>query len=290
MRLIILILLTLGAVPCIAQEPGSARLFKAKLDLVEESRNKIKTYAVKMSGKRFVRDAQSVSSSEPVNYVSSIEVEVACNLIEDRWVFIGRTHPLFPGLESIPSDNKLAMATSIYVIEGSQAHGLLDHGHFQQLADVRDVPFPDPLSLGFAFCKEATHFVPITSTLEALRSWVDDGYQVEQKGALTSFLVPIRGKPGFNSTHISFDQAHGGIIRSIGMRSGPEGKNVTVADNAVVLKDGHWVQSRVTYACFGTGFFTWDLDWVSINQPLPDDLFDMDNLIKMAGRSTQIEK
>ncbi len=40
---------------------------------------------------------------------------------------------------------------------------------------------------------------------------------------------------------------------------------------------GHWLPNRVAYQCApDQSFFTWDFDWVTVNEPIPDDLFDQE--------------
>lgn len=258
-------------------QDAKADPLQQKLESLIASRQKIRTYQVKLHGVKAVRNSLT-STGHEINAVTEIHLEVAANREEGRYVLIAQTESLFPGLSYRPAAPYAL--SDVYLINKKACQRLF--GKELQSFEVERVHYPEPLALGMGFCAEVNRFTPFDDAAANLKSWSAEGMTAEQRGPLYSFRTPIYGKPNLSTTHIVFDTSRDCIVRSIGMRSGRNDDIGALDDVEPVQVDGHWLPKRVSYHC-GSDFVTWELDWVSVNKPLPADLFDADTLQAMAG-------
>lgn len=85
------------------------------------------------------------------------------------------------------------------------------------------------------------------------------------------------------SSAITFDAGRGGLVREIVHVPDP-GKPALIRGEIEPIKvEGHWLPKRVAYSCTGGLFFTWEMDWVSVNEPIPQDLFEQGTLLTLLG-------
>ncbi len=139
---------------------------------------------------------------------------------------------------------------------------------------------PDPLSLGGGLYPETTHFYSLTEVIDSLHSWhigpENFKFAVKQSGPFVSFRD--------NDSYFVFDTTRDFQLVEIGSGS----PNTSFQSNGRTVR-ARWPRQRQCYSCFVNGiwlpgtvsyvdgesdFCHMTLDWVFVNQPIPDCLFD----------------
>ncbi len=253
-----------------AQDP-----LQTHLNTLIAKRQQLKTYQVKMRGVFTTHEALStIPNTPPISSVSSVQVEIAANRAEDRYLLIAQSEPAIPSFNYC---GQLPDAPSrVFLIDGDNVLRMFN-GQFQKGQSIHVVSYPDPLTLGLGFCAETGHFVRFTSASDNLKLWTSEGRDTDLRGPVVSYKD--------RSTHITFDTSRDCIVTSIGFNNGPQSGSNVLGEVEPIQVNGHWLPKRVSYQC-GSSFFTWELDWVSVNAPLPDELFDASTVEAMA-RSTK---
>ncbi len=252
------------------------------LDHFAEKRNEIKTFSAKMRGVQYLRDSKSSVPGLVVNSVTSCNVEIVGDLIQDQFVIISERHALFPGLSAVPADT--GSAFSVYTVQGNRARILGVDNKFIDVRHLKEIRVPNPLALGIGFCYESSRFFRFSEVVSPVYAW--PGMKAKHRGTQTTFydrwLEDIRSY----QTAITFDSSRGDIVTEVVHASGrSEGKFIRGEVEPVQI-GSHWLPKRVAYSCGPGGlFFTWDIEWLNVNEPVPSDLFDEATLLKLLGVS-----
>ncbi|MDZ4850699.1 MAG: hypothetical protein SGI77_15540 [Pirellulaceae bacterium] len=266
--------------------------FSESLEQFRQSRSAIASYCVRIESLTFLSDdfkqslvAGASPNVDTTNFLLRSTFEIACDQANDRWLAIQYTEPFLPELAFAGSLN-VGSSINVYLIDGAVAFKLAGR-KFVELPSLIAVPVPDPLTLGGGFCHEMANFVPQSKMFSNLSSWnrAYKNWTVESAGSIVTFRQPLAMDPKLSPLSISFDaqkDSHPVAIRVGEMRSKGFFHSVE-ADVKLRKVDGYWMPRYVSYACNENTVKTFFLEWFSINQPLPEGLFDKDLLLSLLG-------
>lgn len=272
------LLIQLSLVNWAAAQQSNGDPLQQKLETLIASRQKIKTYQVKMRGILAVRN-ELTSTGQESSSAHTVNLEIAADREKNQYLVVVQSEPLFPGM-ALRARDIAEPVSKVYLVDNEEC-SVLVRGKLQT-RDIGLIRYPEPLTLGTGFCHEARTFAPFEQSIKGLKTWSGQGMTVEQSGPLVTFRNPIGRNPKLSSTHITFDDSCDCLVRSIGLRTGADNKISAQGETEPIQINGHWLPKRVTYIC-QSEFITWELDWISVNKALPTDLFTPAVIEAMSG-------
>ncbi len=282
MRQLILSMLFIVAIVSNSIAQGPDEQFKDCVNRFAESRGDIASYCVKIDRLIYVPKIARPDGTILFQLHRSV-IEIASDVVNDRTLFLclGGTAGLDFGRAS----------PSVKMSLGPQFIAMTPSG-FQE--DARGSAFvPDPLALGGGLVGETfiQHF-PLSDMIRQLYDMLDylRLFEVKRQGPLVEFSTHDR--------RFVFDSSRGFLpveneSRSSQGRFKPDGQLETfesrVSGKVIpVLVKGIWLPRTVSYTT-NEGFYHMELDWVAVNEPLPDFLFDKEMLQSVWVKGGQIE-
>ncbi len=238
-----------------------------------DSRASVASYCVKIN--RLIFSPKVVTGAtadgDVMFSLSQSKIEIASDCINDRSLFIYTSSPF--------SWDTGTSAQDLYLSLGTNFSRLTPSG-------FRDFPahsavVPDPLSLGGGLFPETTHYYSLTEVTNSLHSWHSGPekliFDVKQSGPTVSFRR--------QDDYFVFDTTRGYQLVEIGGGSAntnfiSKGRTVQrdtrVRGNVTpVLVNGIWLPGTVSYVNGESDFCHMTLDWIFVNQSIPDCLFDL---------------
>lgn len=137
--------------------------------------------------------------------------------------------------------------------------------------------FFDPQVIGVGFCAELRRFVAFEELLSNLRTWkASDWTKYEGDGETVTFGAK-RGDSFYRK--ITFDKQKGWSPISVFMRDG-SGISSTCEYEEF---DGIWLPVLLKISCGNRNSMVVSVDWISVNQPFPEVLFDEREVARLSG-------
>ncbi len=233
----------------------------------------IGTYCVKISEISQVADARA-----GIN-LTKCSLEIVTDVVNEKLLVMRTLEPLGNGIR-FPSKQ-------VFLFIGTGTYLLNEEGVFAEYQQPRrTLPFPDPLSLGAGFLPETTSYYPFHEVTTAMHSNENSpvGWVIKTTGSITSFhYPPPSGNPNDpNSQFIAFDTARDFLPVEQQLRGGPSGNEILVQSKIKpVLVKKIWLPGTVSYVSNERDFLHMELDWVSVNEPLPAGLFERETLERL---------
>ncbi len=245
------------------------------LDAFVRSRSEIKTYSISMTGRFVEYHSRSTDSEKVASFGVRKDIEMVVDHIQDKCLIIVNTRSLAPGMNFY--ERRPLADSQVYLVNGNRSRFIDRKGVWADFGNANRIAAPDPLAIGAGFCGDAKRFKRLNETIEGLYSWNNTGMQFSTKSALSIFHDSKVDNVGEYESSVSFNTDRGGIITRITHVPNPSLKAVIRGEVDSVNIGGHWLPNRVAYQCApDQSFFTWDFDWVTVNEPIPDDLFDQE--------------
>jgi len=221
----------------------------------------------------FLHKSYLANEIDPVLHSSfdavKFDVEIASDVINERLIAIRTLSPLQAG-NRFPSKQ-------VYLFVGTGSYFLNAKGVFTECLEPRRIiPFPDPLSLGAGYYLESTMFYPfdeVTRSLHTAHSDMRAGFKVNRNGPITSFHR--------RNEHISFDTSKDCVPVEVQHEGDETGAQFIQGRTKHILTKGVWLPETVSYITNKRVFLHMELDWVSVNEPLPAGLFERDTLERL---------
>lgn len=279
---LLIVVLFLGLPSLVSGQGNERARISNYLDVLADSRNAIKAFSVRMTGTTFTYAGKSTTPGKSASAASMTQVEIVSDMNLDASLIIVQTQPLFPGSLFTPPSPETT--SNVYLVNGKQASQLNSQGKFIDVGPPERIPVPHPLSLGMGFCVESTRFFPFSELISRLETWEKSRLALKTDGALTSFVGGWLDVPKTYSSSISFDASRGGMVREISMAPDSRNKDFLRGEVLPIKIGEHWLPHKVAYQCGDqSSFFTWQMDWVSVNEPIPADLFDATKVTELLG-------
>lgn len=244
--------------------------FKNCIDKFEQSRSSIGSYCVKIQqfSHRTFNNATDPRLKAAVD-LSRTTIEIACDVVNDRLLAIRTLSPLQPGVR-LPSKQ-------VFLFIGAGSYFLNPEGKFSECIDKRTViPIPDPLSLGAGRGAQTMRYYPldeVTQDLHAAHEDVRAGFLVQKKGAIMTFS-------NLNE-HISFDTSRDCVPIELFDKGDKSGTQQLQGRTKHILVSGIWLPEIVSYITNTREFLHMELDWISLNEPLPAGIFEHETLERL---------
>jgi hypothetical protein len=261
------VIFNLITVASFAQQDSNARL-KECIDQFEKSRAEIATFCAKVVMFEFT----TAPLGKYLPEMKKHELEIVCDQISDQLLIARRFTPVNPAMT--------LFSESMFLLNGTVTHHYGYGGRWSELPNGSDVPCGNLLTMGGGFWPETRYYQPLHVVTENLHSWHSSPgkWTIDQSGSLITFRNPSQ-VPGIDVTLISFDKAKGYMPVAIEQRGGKSGLKILVQGKVKpVLFQGIWLPGTVSYVSNENDFLHLEIDWVSINQPLPEGIFKRDQI------------